>query len=537
MKKIVLLLIVLLSAVHGSSRESVTGTEIESITPSSAVLFLKTSKVREFAASVKAMVADFSKEQELKEFFDGINAIRDKTGIDILDGNSLKKAGIDIERKMGFAFFKSTGKSENIIVFLPVIDEKQFPLKFVKILKEMNSEKPNLDIYPAITSYRNNRIYQIRKDVFYTLMEGYFLIAPTGEILKKSIDIKEEGAGGSSSLKGDSVYSGYRDLAKDEYSINIFATKEMIIKAFDSTSAGAGNPGKGGEKPKTEERPPFLDAIEFGAGGLEYTSRRLKLSVSTSFNGKDQTVNSVLDILRTGISGSGLYLPGAHYNFFMSLDPGNLKELCGRPASACSFYTKGINEMEKEYGISYNRDILPNFTGGINVNIERFNPGSGNEKYLLFFPLKDETKTGSMLNRMRKTLKMKQREKGKFGETRIGKRPVFWVLDRKGKKRFYASDKKGLYIGSGTGLIKWGMKTKRIREGGVRSLYADKIGPQVFFLLHLKKESFLSSMMKMRAAQNKGLKNSVNRIGDIYLRGMKNGNFLSLDLDVEIMGK
>ncbi len=537
MKKILLSLILILATGHGFAQKTVTGTLIESITPENAMLFLKTSKVREFVASLKELVRDFSEEKELKEFFDSIHALRDKTGIDILDSNSLGKAGIDVERKIGMAFFKSTGKSENIIIFLPVLDPKQFPLKFVEILKEMNKENPGIDIYPAITSYRNNRIFQVRKDVFYTLVGGYFLIAPSGELLKKSIDLGEEGAGGSSSLQDDRIYSGYGELTGDEYSINIFATKEMIIKAFESTSARKGGPGRGGAGLKTEERPPFLDAIEFGAAGLEYSSRRLKLSVSTSFNGENQNVNSVLDVLKTGISKNGLYLPGAHYNFFMSLDPGNLRELCSQPASACSFYVKGINEMEKEYGISYSRDIVPNFIGGINVNIERFNPGSGDERYLLFFPMKDETKTRSMLNRMRKTLKMNHREKGKFGETRIGKRSAFWVLDSRGKKRYYISDRKGLYIGSGPGLLRWGMNTKRIENMGVRSIYTGKTGPRVFFLLHLKKESFLSGMMKMRAAQNKGLKKSLNRIGDIYLRGMKNGHFLSLDLDVEITGK
>jgi hypothetical protein len=537
MKKLIFLLIFVLTAGHGFAQNRVTDTEIESITPADAILFIKTSKVRKFAASLNAMVTDFSGEQELKEFLEGITAIRNKTGIDILDSNSLGEAGIDVERKMGLAFFKSSGKSENIIIFLPVLDEKKFPLKFVKILKEMNREKPDLDIYPAVSSYRKSRIYQVQKDVFYTQVGGYFLIAPSGELLKKSIDLGEEGAGESSSLKGDRIYSGYRNLASDEYSINIFATREMVIKAFDSTSTGAGNPGRGGGAPKTEERPPFLDAIEFGAAGLKYGSRRLKMSVSTSFNGNDQNVNSVLDVFRTGISENGLYLPGAHYNFFLSLDPGNLKELCSKPASACSFYVQGINEMEKEYGISYSRDIVPNFTGGVNVNIEKFNPGSGSEQYLLFFPMKDKTKTAAMVNRMKKTLKRRHREKGKFGETRIGSRPAFWILDSKGKKRFYTSGKRGLYIGSGPKLLKWGMNTERINSSRVRNIYTEKIGPQVFFLLHLKKESFLSGMMKMRAAQNKGLKKSINRIGDLYLRGVKNGNFLSLDLDVEIMEK
>jgi hypothetical protein len=536
MKKLHLLLVFILVTGQGIAQDSVTGIEIESITPSTAILFVKTSKVRKFVATVKELAADFPEEKEMKEILESIKSFRDKTGIDALDSNSLSEAGIDVERKMGLAFFESSGKSENIIIFLPVADEKKFPLKFVEILKEMNKEKPDLDIYPAITSYRNSRIYQVRKDIFYTLAGGYFLIAPTGEILKKAIDLQEKGAGGGSSLMGDRVYSGYKDLVDDEYSVNLFATREMVIKAFESTSAGAGNPGKGSVKHDREKRPPFLDAIEFGAAGLEYSSRRLKMSVSTSFNNKDQNINSALDVIKTGISRSGLYLPGAHYNFFLSFDPGNLKEVCSRPASACSFFIKGVSEMEKEYGISYSRDIVPNFTGGINVNIEKFNPGSGNERYLLFFPMNDERKTGSMISRMRKTLKRKQREKGKYGETRIGKRPAFWILDSRGKKRFYAFDRRGLYIGSGPDLLRWGMKTERIQNSGVRSIYTDKIGPRVFFLLHLKKESFLSGMMKMRAARNKDLKNSVNRMGDFYLRGTKNGSFLSFDLDIEIMG-
>jgi hypothetical protein len=151
--------------------------------------------------------------------------------------------------------------------------------------------------------------------------------------------------------------------------------------------------------------------------------------------------------------------------------------------------------------------------------------------------MKDERKTGIMVSRMRKTLKKKHRGKGKYGETGVGKRPVFWILDNKGKKRFYTYDRRGLYIGSGSDLLRWGMKTERIQNSGMTSIYTGKIGPRVFFLLHMKKESFLSGMMKMRAARNRDLKNSVNRMGDVYLRGMKNGSFLSFDLDIEIREK
>ncbi len=537
MKKTVLLLIALLAAGRGFTREPAAVIEIESITPSSAILFLKTSPVRELAASVREMAADFSGEQELKEFFESLDAIKDKTGIDIRDSASLKDAGIDIERRMGAAFFKSSGKSENIIIFLPVADEKKFPLKFVEIIKDMNKENRDLDVYPAITSYGKNRIYQIRKDVFYTVAGGYFLIAPNGELLKKSIDIGEGGAGGSSSLDGDRVFSGYRDLVRDEQSIRIFATKEMLAKAFESASSDLRKPGTGGAVPGTEKTPPFLDAMEFGAAGLDYSSRRLKVSLSTSFNRKDLTVNSILDVFKTGLSEGGLYLPDAHYNFFLSLDLEGVKKLCSKPTPACSVYQNGIREMERDYGLNYSRDIVPNFTGGMSVIFKSFNPGSGDERYILFFPLKDNTRADTLFKRMRSTLGRKFRKERKYGDTRIGKRPAFWTLDKRGKKRFYLSDGRGLFIGSEPGLLKWAMNAGSINSKGVKGIYRDKIGPEVFFLLNLKKESFLSTMIKMKASQNKELKNSIKRIGDLYLRGVKRGNFLSIDLDLEITGK
>ncbi len=537
MKKTLLLLIALLAAGRGFTREPVTGVEIESLTPSSAILFLKTSPVRELASSLKEMSADFSGEKELKEFFESLDEIRDKTGIDIRDSGSLKDAGIDIERRMGAAFFKNSGRSENIIIFLPVADEKKFPLKFVEIIKDMNKENRDLDIYPAITSYGKSRIYQIRKDVFYTVTGGYFLIAPTGEILKKSIDLGERGAGRSSSLESDRVYSGYRDLLRDEQSVRIFATREMLTKAFKSASSDLREPGTGGAVPGMVNQPPFLDAMEFGAAGINYSSRRLKVSLSTSFNRKDLTVNSILDVIKTGLSDGGLYLPGAHYNLFLSLDLEGVKKFCSKPTPVCSVFQNGIREMEREYGLNYNRDIVPNFTGGMSVIFKSFNPGSGDERFVLFFPLKNKINAGTLYKKMRSALERKYRKEGKYGDNRIGKRSAFWPLDRRGKKRYYLPDGRGLYMGSEPGLLKWALNAGSHNRRGEKSIYRSKTGPEVFFLLNLKKESFLSTMIKMKASRNRELKNSMKRIGDVYLRGARRGNFLSIDLDLEVTGK
>jgi hypothetical protein len=105
MKKLHLLLVFILVTGQGIAQDSVTGIEIESITPSTAILFVKTSKVRKFVATVKELAADFPEEKEMKEILESIKSFRDKTGIDALDSNSLSEAGIDVERKMGLAFF------------------------------------------------------------------------------------------------------------------------------------------------------------------------------------------------------------------------------------------------------------------------------------------------------------------------------------------------------------------------------------------------------------------------------------------------
>jgi hypothetical protein len=64
--------------------------------------------------------------------------------------------------------------------------------------------------------------------------------------------------------------------------------------------------------------------------------------------------------------------------------------------------------------------------------------------------------------------------------------------------------------------------------------YGKVINDKTFFLLNIKKNAFLKSLMQMRSQGNQDIARSINRIGEIFLFCEKRDGLISVDFEVEI---
>jgi hypothetical protein len=64
--------------------------------------------------------------------------------------------------------------------------------------------------------------------------------------------------------------------------------------------------------------------------------------------------------------------------------------------------------------------------------------------------------------------------------------------------------------------------------------YKDLINDKTFFILNIKKNSFVKMFMQMNAQSNKDIAGWINRLGEMFLYCEKNDNFISVNLEIEI---
>jgi len=127
MKRLYFAVIVFFLAVSVSSGQMAGDTE--SLTPSEANLFIKTKEISRLLKTVNYLVFNLMDEQQRGETIADRDKFRDKTGIDYFDEQSIKNAGIDTGRPVSFANFDKDNMNDVMLVFLPVFNEKEFPLR------------------------------------------------------------------------------------------------------------------------------------------------------------------------------------------------------------------------------------------------------------------------------------------------------------------------------------------------------------------------------------------------------------------------
>ena len=109
--------------------------DTESLLPEDAGFFIKTKKISHLLKTANYIVSELLDDESRNSFNKEREEFRNKTGVDYLNNESLKKCGIDTERPISFVSYEKDNNLDVMAFFVPVTNEKDFPLKFVEIIK------------------------------------------------------------------------------------------------------------------------------------------------------------------------------------------------------------------------------------------------------------------------------------------------------------------------------------------------------------------------------------------------------------------
>ena len=270
---IVFVFFTLISSIFGQEKspERIIQLEPKMLSPLRTAIFIEISNFEIAEASLNI----YSKYLDTPGYFDNllkfVSFIKQKVNKDIFKNEFLKTSGMDTSKSIFMSYVQEKDNRNNTIIFIPVLNEKEFPLLFIKVLKSMKKNE-NLDLTPVVTPYKDFKLNQILKDIFYTTIDANFILASSGELLKEMIDIKT-GPNSPVSLSNDLLFNHYISRKDASYPINIFIKgkslgainfKDFVPDAFnDINNNDIGKDKTNGqnatsEKPQVQDNKPVL---------------------------------------------------------------------------------------------------------------------------------------------------------------------------------------------------------------------------------------------------------------------------------------
>jgi hypothetical protein len=522
--------------------------DTESLTPSDANVFVKTKQIVKLLKTMNYIVFNLMDEKDKNEFITERKKFMDKTGIDYTDEKSLRNAGIDTNKPVSFANFDKDNPNnktgEVMMIFLPIINEKEFPLKFIEIVKKANADKPEINISPVTTSYKDITVYQLKDDLYIASLNGYLLISSTSDIIKRVIDIRFSR---TNSLILDENYKDYLAKEKNFYDINAYITKKFFEQM--NTSSGKDHDkqglfsiknlilaqaGEGTVKSEDLNKSSFIDSIDYIAAGIGFDNNKFQLNAAVRLTKDNPYVELLLGLLKTGVHDKSLYISTADTATFISFNLKYLDNLCRGDVKWCEQYNSFKQSLKTETGIDFAKDFIPYHTGALNIMAVDSGSGGGVGDFLAFVPMTDSKKTEDLWVKIRKVFQTKYGKAKKFGEEKVSGKKAFWFIDESQMRFFVAFDGRGIYAGNSTGLMKTAINSKTVTSAKNTGRYGKVINDKTFFLLNIRKNAFLKMLMQMRAQGNPEIGKSLNRIGEIFLFCEKRDRMISIDFDIEI---
>ena len=514
--------------------------DTESLTPSDVNLFVKSREIVKLIKTLNYVVFNLMDEQQKGELIAERDKFRDKTGIDYLDEKSIRNAGIDTGRPLSFANFDKDNTDDVMLVFLPVINEKEFPLKFIELVKKTNADNPEVTISPVTTTYKNVTVYQVKNDLYIAPANGYLLIGSTSDIIRRVLDVR---ASRNGSLILDENYKDYLTKEKNKYDLNAFVTKKFIMQ-MNSPSGSSQTSGfysmknfilaQSDSGAQGLNQGSVFDSIDYISAGMGFEGNKFQFNASAKLAKENPYVDLILGFLKTGVQNKSLYVPAADTALFMSMNLKYLDNLCKGEIEWCAQYNSFKEQLKTEMGIDFEKDFIPYHDGGINVMALDSASAGGMGDLLVFVPMNDSKKIEELWVKIKKGFQTKYGKNKKFGEEKIGGKRGFWFIDESQMRFFISYDQRGIYAGNSTGLMKSGINSTTVDMAINSGRYGKLINDKTFFLLNIKKNAFLKSLMQMRSQGNQDIAKSINRIGEIFLFCEKRDGLISVDFEVEI---
>lgn len=514
--------------------------DTESMTPSEVTVFVKTRHIGRLLKTANYLLYNVMEDEQRNKIISEKNALRDRTGVDYLDEESLRGFGIDTSRPISFAMFDRDNQREVMAAFLPVTNEKEFINKFIQIMQNTPPGEGRSPVSPVTAKHKNIEITRLKDDMYVAGLGGYFVIGSTDDIVRKIIDVRESRSG---NLITTAEYRDYTSRDKNNYDVNAFITRrfiEQLNSAQRGETYGAaefkdliltqgGDAGSGDFDANT-----MINSVEYISAGMGFDRNKFQLNGSVKLAGDNPYVEMILGMLKTGENGKSLYVQSADSTLFLSLNYKYLDNLCRSGIPMCAQYNQFKADLKNQGKIDFEKDMLPYYSGVINAFAIDSGAAGGMGDMALFIPINDEKKVEDIWKKFRIMLQAKYGKEKKFGEEKIDGKRAFWYIDQTQMRFFVAYDSRGIYAGNSTGLIKAALKSDTMDKARNTGRLGTILNDKTFFLFNIKKNNFIRNLLMMRAQGTPGLGDGLSKIGEVSLFSEKRDRLVSVDLDVEI---
>lgn len=535
----------------------------ENITPASSDFFLKTNNLQKTLKIINILISTFQIYEPFRKFKTIAANIKKKTGIDILNENSFKKIGIDTGKSICISSSTIKAKKEPIL-FIPVSDKKNFPLTFIKLLKIIDGEN-QVDLNPIVSEYQNYRISQVLSDIFFTMIDDYFVITSDADLLKKVIDLKT--VPGSTSLNDDPSYQDYI-LKKNICDIDVFAKKNFLIRSQSQEIAtipaapkdaddAEKIPGPDAEENRTEvitgeitegntadektessSANSYADCINYLGFGLKYDPKEIVFEISMSADTKEPDTDRLTKIFTTGLKEKTLFNENPISYHFLSLNIKALNEylkVISEKDENVKQYYSGMKELLKNtLDLNLDDDTLECFGNMINIVMQKSETPGTMDKYIMFIQMRECSNSGDIWDGLKNYIN--KRYMNQSGEENSENYKSLWFTDEKGKT-YIVLNSNNYYMGNDIELIKTVIADKNKNLTNIKNSCIGLVDNDTFLFSYTRfdNESFLKAVVTMLFLQiNPGLYTITNKIDSISLTGKKNANYFSIDLNIKM---
>ena len=509
----------------------------DGLIPSTVNFYIKTSIIKKSIKSTAFFIQNFIFKKDSHRIHQWVNWFKKQTDCDTLDPKSLSKVGIDINQSLYIAYENPINKSEKLIIFIPVKNEKNFSLNFIKMLKKINKDKTDFDLNPITTWYKDYKTNQILKDIFFTTIDGYFILTSSSKYMRQIIDIKKDREGDS--LLESPLYCDYMKQNNSPCDLNLFIKKEFFINSYINTLKL--------EKNRidinivlSEMEDSYFDLIKYIGCGLKIESGTIDFKVLASINLDCLSAKLLMKIFIPGKLEKSIFVDNPAAYHYLSLNIDTLDMLYNKLEKSSIQKKSNFNilkQFENFCNIDLKEDFIPYFDGFFNISIRKPEIQSDMDNFIFFFSMKDTSRNNNLWEKIRVAVKNRYKNNNKFGEEKIDNIDSFWFNNYRGDKISFFANENDFYISNNIEFLR---VTQNYNDKNIFDLdheYIKKIDPQTFLISYIRfdTDSFMKNFLLVMAFKIKPqLYNIIKTSDDLFLIGKKIDKYFTFDCRMKI---
>ncbi|MBN1500796.1 MAG: hypothetical protein JW982_11600 [Spirochaetes bacterium] len=162
----------------------------ESAIRSDTDLVIISENIKILMQSFSAVNAGMLSSETRLKFTGNLKSFEKSTSYNLLSLSDLEKIGLDTDKRFFAQINFNQGADPEISFFLPVSSARNYPLKFVKILKQSPGFMYRHE-NPVVSSYKNTTIYQMGRDNFFCMKGDFLFLTMSYNSLISIIDTAE----------------------------------------------------------------------------------------------------------------------------------------------------------------------------------------------------------------------------------------------------------------------------------------------------------------------------------------------------------